>query len=646
MTAPEPPRRPPADALLAGGLLALLLYAPVLRLPLIYDTLLHIRIAKGLDFATVWLPTEAFGFYRPLTFLPLLVVRALFGGYPAGLLQGMNLAQHAANPILLAWLSWRLYGDRRRALVAGLLLAVFPFAYQAVAVYGHNVHPATANLILLGLHAALSAVREAGRRRRIGWAATAACFVLALLSHESAILFGPLAWLTVWSSGRSATARGLLRPPRAFLAFTFAGMLYAGVYQFLPITRAPQAGGGPSGDLWPRLLYLGQDLAYPFTQLAHRLPDLSAMAVVAGGLALTGLLAVVAWRAPARRASLLAGLGWWAMASLVIAVPLSADYLLHGPRLLYLGGVGLALFWATLVTALDRLPAGGRVVFVVAVIAFVGSNALLVRARLGDYKQLTASVTAARAAAADRPEDEGLLLINLPAWIGPPRSAFPVGAELAAMLGPYLFVEELTEQNGIGARPAWASAVPDLLARPDYPYAVHGQTPLAAVLAGLGPAGAHVVITRYADAGPLPDAAGRLRAREPGRAAVALLGPYALIAAEATGCDGEVQTRLTWQQAGPAAPEPTHSIFVQALDGAGAVAGQADGPPLGLRPDLLPLGDAWEAHDTRRLAAPGAQSVLVGVYDYTTGRRLPARTARGALPDEALRLPVAACPGP
>ena len=34
-----------------AGLAGLLLYWPALRLPLVYDTLLHIRIAEGLDLA-------------------------------------------------------------------------------------------------------------------------------------------------------------------------------------------------------------------------------------------------------------------------------------------------------------------------------------------------------------------------------------------------------------------------------------------------------------------------------------------------------------------------------------------------------------------------------------------------------------------
>ena len=64
------------------------------------------------------------------------------------------------------------------------------------------------------------------------------------------------------------------------------------------------------------------------------------------GAAATLLLTLNALRYPADRLPLLLGWGWFGLAVLVIAIPLPTDYLLHGPRLLYLGSVGLAVVWA------------------------------------------------------------------------------------------------------------------------------------------------------------------------------------------------------------------------------------------------------------------------------------------------------------
>ena len=335
---------------LAGlaALVAVVLYLPTLGLPLLYDDLLHIRITGGLNWANVWLPTEAFGFYRPLTFVPLLLVHDLFGYYPAWLLHGLNVVQHGLNAALLVLLAWRLWPRPGRALAAGLLLATFPFAYQAVAVYGHNVHPATAGLLLLGLHTYLWGL--AGRRwwrvgPRFWWGATGALFLLGLLSHESAILFGPLAFLAQWAyTGRWPLPRPgawgrLWRVP--WFVFSLLGGVYLVVYQFLPLSRAPQA-AAVGADFWAawgaKLLYLLQVAAYPLTWLARFLPPTWGTAVILLGIVV--LLGLVAWAARARalRPGLALGLGWWALASALIALPLPANYLLHGPRLLYLWG--------------------------------------------------------------------------------------------------------------------------------------------------------------------------------------------------------------------------------------------------------------------------------------------------------------------
>ena len=647
---------------LAGlaALVAVVLYLPTLGLPLLYDDLLHIRITGGLNWANVWLPTEAFGFYRPLTFVPLLLVHDLFGYYPAWLLHGLNVAQHGLNAALLVLLAWRLWPRPGRALAAGLLLATFPFAYQAVAVYGHNVHPATAGLLLLGLHTYLWGL--AGRRwwrvgPRFWWGATGALFLLGLLSHESAILFGPLAFLTQWAyTGRWPLPRPgawgrLWRVP--WFVFSLLGGVYLVVYQFLPLSRAPQA-AAVGADFWAawgaKLLYLLQVAAYPLTWLARFLPPTWGTAVILLGIVV--LLGLVAWAARARalRPGLALGLGWWALASALIALPLPANYLLHGPRLLYLGGVGLALLWPLLLAPFGRLT---RWLPPLLLLAIVLQNGLFVRGKLADYVALTGPVRAVAQVMRDRPEAEGLLLVNLPQWLAPARGTYPAGVELVSMLGDYLFVEELLAQNLGVDRPVQAVVVPELLAAPaEYRYGLHEHTAWADVRLDLAPAGSLVFIVTYAGRGE-----GGVQVRHtglvrppaaPAAPPLATLGPYALRAAGASWCDGEVQTALTLVVTDPAtvAAGATLSLFVQVLGGDGQLVAQADGPPLGLRPDLLPLPPGWEMVDVRRLAPAGVPplTLAVGVYDFATGERLPGRDALGQpLAENALLVPVVPC---
>lgn len=621
-------------------LLALLLYGPTLRLPIIYDSILHIRIGKGLDFASVWLPTPAFGFYRPLTFFPILLIKAVFGYYPAWLFHGLNVAQHALNVGLLVWLAWRLWGNGRQALLAGLIFAAYPFSYQAVAVYGHNVHPTIANLMLLALHAYLSGLRTGQRR---WWWGTAVFTTLALLTHESAILLGLLAFLLHWNeAGRLPGVN--LRPPRLdwrmpWLWLLLLGIAYLALYQFLPIERAPQTGGGEL-DLFLSSLYLAQGLVFPVAWFAgFGVGD--GRCYIWGGLLLVAGPILWLLRQPANRPGLALALGWWGLAAALVGLALPTGYLLHGPRLLYLSAVGAALLWALM---LDRLwTVRGMGVFATAVAAFILlTSAQFVLARLQDYARLTAPVTQIAAEMAGKPATDGILIVNLPQWLDQPGSTYAVGPEFVAMLGDYLFVEELLGENLRVNHPVQAVVLPGLRQEVAYSYGLHRQTPLEAVQWQPRQGAQHVFVVDYLAEGPQARYTGAILAETAVSNPVATLGPYQLFQVE---CPPAAVT-LTWQVQGLVAA--TMSLFVQGLDADGQLITQADGPPLRIPPDLLPAGPLV-LQDVRRLPVDGdtAVSLLVGAYDYLTGERLPARDATGqALPDNALRLSFPACAFP
>lgn len=629
-------------------LLAVLLYWPTLRLPLIYDTLLHIRIAKGLNLATVWLPTDKFGFYRPLTFFPMLLIRDLLGGYPPLLLHGLNVAQHALNATLVAALAWRLWRDWQRALASGLLLALFPFAYQAVAVYGHNVHPTTANLMLLGLHCYLSGLRE---RRARWWALTGLLFVLSVLSHETAVLLGPLAALVEWNDRqrsrdtqqREAAGRFLRRP---WLWLTILGGLYAIGYQWLPIERVPQ-GISSNNALWPKALYLLQAAAYPLTWLAHWLPRVGAETLILAAAGVMGALTVWAARRPANRGPLLLGWGWWGLASVLIAVPLQTDYLLHGPRLLYLGGVGLALLWPVLLEPLRR-GRGGRWLWAAALVLILLESGSFARGQIARYQELTEPIRRAQAVMQDELAGNGILLVNLPSWLAPARNTFAMGSEHVAMLGPYLFLEELVGQNLGANRPARAIQLPEIQHDAGYPYSLFGEKDLSQrIRADWAPQGSQVLVVSTTAKGVRTEHAGEL-APAGDETLLARLGPYELLAARVSACQGAVSVETRWRWTAEQTPPATVSLFVQALDGAGQLQGQADGPPLGLRPNLISLPAGWVVGDRRGMElAAGAQAerLLLGAYDYASGERLAASDAAGRpLADNALALVIAGCP--
>ena len=655
----------PRKQLFLGGaaifLLAVGLYGRTLSLPLIYDTLLHIRITKELDWGSVWLPATSFGFYRPFTFVPLLLIKGVWGYYPGPLLHGINVLTHAVNGVLLMLLAWRLWNRPVLAALSGLLFVAYPFSYQAVAIYGHNVHPAISNLLLVGLLLYLAARQNWRGRRWLWWGLTALVAVKALLTHESAILFGLLAGLVhIQSDGSGDWLADLrrqlgylgeaslrfVRTNRPWLLLLSGGIGYFFIYQFLPLSRAPQAAETAGGSLGFKLMYLAQAVAYPLAAPLYRTDWLGPVATVVVAFLAVLLLTFWSGRSAANRWPLFTGWVWFSLAGLLVALPLPTGYLLNGPRLLYLSSLGTALLWPWLLAPLWRRRPWGSLLWLALLLGLAASNVRFVGGRLAAYANLTSPVSLLQAVLAERPTTDGVMLVNLPSWVAPAEKSYPAGAEFVAMMGGYLFAEELVEANVPGAnRPVWAGAVRDIQQDPDYGYIVHAQSSTDGLTMAWNPTGAHVIISFFEADGVVPRYTGRY---EPAanQANIAQLGPYVLAEASATLCDGAVQLHSTWQPSDSITP--TTSLFMQLLGVDGVLLAQADGPPLGLRPDLLAVVAGWQLVDQRSLAVTAGEptTVLLGAYDYVSGARLPARDGAGApLADDAYRLPVEICGG-
>lgn len=642
----------------ATAIFAIVLYWPSLSLPLLFDDLLHIRLVKSLDLQNVWLPSDKFGFYRPFVFLPLILIKSLFGYYPSQLLHGLSVAQHALNVALVAALAWRMWRRWTRALVSGLLLAVYPFAYQAIAFYGNNVYPTSAGIILLALHTYLLAIQaspRAGALVRSGWwILTGLLFSIGLLTHETVVLFGPLAILVHLQvlgkesrdapEGARSRMFATIMTLRPALVFSGLGAVYAIVYQFLP------TGGGPTLDaggnaLWPKILYLVQSAVYPFAWFAHRLQSLSANSIIVGGLALTVALTLWAGRRRDNRLALLLGWGWWALATILIGINLPTYYLEHGARLLYLGGVGVALLWAVLLDTMLEIPRLSSLLWFLGLVFIVVSSGMFVRDRLDAFADISRPLDTISEIMVDVPDEEGILLVNLPSWMSPERNVYATGVEYVTLMGGHLFVEELIEENLQGAWPVSAIRVPDLLSDPGYPYGVFSSAGQSSVDGSWSEAGSHLFTTSYADTGPETRYSGWIGPAESEPEALASFEPYDLLASEATYCSGFIRLTTSWQVSA-AGSLPTMSMFAQAFAAEGQLLGQTDGPPLGLRPDLLKLPAGWHITDERTIGIESGKpaEVLLGLYDFASGERFEAQTAAGEpLPDNAVRLMVEDC---
>ena len=638
---------------LVPALLALALYWPSLSLPLFFDTLLHIRLSANLDLASVWLPSPDFGYYRPFLFLPFLLIRQLLDNFPGPLLHGLSVGQHALNAFLVTLLVWRLWRRELWALVAGLLAATYPFSYQAVFSFGNNIYPFTANLLLLALHGYLSAVQS---RRLLSWLLTGALFFASLLSHESAILFGGLAALVHWQ-GTGVGGRGLFADARKqwrlvvrrhpYILFLAAGVLYVALYQFLPIDAGPpppETGGGQTAVS----LYLLQSMVYPVAWFAHLVPDVAAHIILLSGLAMMAALTWVAMWRPTSRGPLVVGWAWWAAAVTLPALALPANYVLHGPRLFYLGSMGVGLVWAVTLDAVRVRLAGGRWLWTASTAFVLISSSVFVQGRLTASADIAEPVKIVAETMAGRPADEGVVLVNVPAWRSPPRNTYAVGAEFVTLLGEHLFAEELIHANVHKRHPVLTLVIPDLLAETPYAYGVYERFTDDDVEANWTAAGSHVFITYYTESGVETTYTGRFMPPPKQATPVARFGPYRLLAVRPARCGAVVKVALSWQLVPETAPTEleTTSMFVQLLGDGGQMVSQADGPPLGLRPDLVTMNEGWRMVDRRTLPADNGEPshLLVGAYNYLSGSRAVATNGNGdRLPDDALRLQLLPC---
>ncbi|MFZ1400894.1 MAG: hypothetical protein WAS33_28580, partial [Candidatus Promineifilaceae bacterium] len=342
------------------------------------------------------------------------------------------------------------------------------------------------------------------------------------------------------------------------------------------------------------------------------------------------------------------------------------EYLLRGPRLLYLGSVGVAFLWAHLLAGVWSSPSLapprkgreqapppegrglGRGLIWTAVLAFIlGTSGQFVRTKLGEYAKLTEPVAVLQETLFS--EDE-IVLVNLPQWLDVPPKTYAIGVEFVAMLGDYLFAEELVNANLPAQHPVWAVGLPELQTSQAYTYGIQAQHnwPNA-----FNDRVRHYFVTSYLPVGLQTTHTGFIVPQQaqppiPPPNPIAQFGAYLLTGATAQVCDGRIGVRLGWLS-GRARVAETTSVFVQVLGADGRLLTQADGPPLGIRPGLLNAPPDALLSDFRQMMLPEGETavpttLLVGVYDFASGERSPATDAIGQpLPDNAWRIPITTC---
>ena len=167
-------------------------------------------------------------FYRPVIELYFWAATPLFGGSPV-LFHLFNIALHAANGLLLFLIARQLGASDRQATLASLFFVVLPGYIEAVAWVGALAEPLSAVFGCLALYMLLRHLAAPSARR---WIGSLLCFLLALLTHESAIVFLPILVLGAWWAPSPLRAARLVQ---VLAPYAVVAVVYLAIE--IPITR-------------------------------------------------------------------------------------------------------------------------------------------------------------------------------------------------------------------------------------------------------------------------------------------------------------------------------------------------------------------------------------------------------------------------
>ena len=324
-------------------------------------------------------------------------------------------------------------------------------------------------------------------------------------------------------------------------------------------------------------------------------------------------------------------------------VLLSHNYLINSPRLMYLGSVGAALMWASVVEAVwghHSFRPLRRVAAVILAAAILIPAFVFVRQRM-DFYTLTTTPFQSIIGVVDRARTtDRLLFVNLPAWAGPARNWYPIGHEGVLLLYRDISMDDFLQANTGHTLPAGAVQFDNVSEPQAYYYGIYGPSLNWDALGAEIRQADRVYLTRYApDHIELVEAGSVASAGQSGQAHVAAFGDAAVLEEAAWAiCQDQLNVRLNWS----AAPGGDWHVFAHVLNPDGTLAAQHDSPPLlGLYPFWQwSKGDRVEdVHpiDVSQLPRDRQYTVTVGLYDPATGERLtPEQTTHPQPEDRAV----------
>jgi hypothetical protein len=615
---------------------ALALYSPAFRFGFNFDDMVHFFWLDWRTLWTVWLSAKGLTYYRPLPFSTWKVVTHILGRHDPQVIHAINIILHGLNAGLVSQLAWRLKEGRARfffALSAGVLFATFPFAFQAIANVSSLCHPLATAIILSSVLFYWDAHRGQNRRRNLITAFLLA--TIAPFAHESGVILGLFLLLVELFWRAKGTTSRVSRWPLAFLAVGSAGAL---IWMAVPKESQVRLLVNPA-SLWHNTAYFLQALAYPLSPLgasiAIHLPT-DEFLLVAGFSSLVLLAAYLGTRSTRVDNLFLFGLVWFALALLPAWALLPFEYVVDGPRLLYLASVGAALLWATVVPglALSQKYRAWIACLGIGLVALLGWQGIgFARDKVQQHALLSNYVDKAVDVAAGHSRDEPLLFVNVPAWLASRTSRFLLGHEGVTLIPEYSTIGDLIYWNGnrLSRQIDGVTLVEAFDESPFY-HGFYGPEVNCVEMDRAIRAHARVYLTTWDGSQLHIRDAGGLLPQPPDRLTATLDHSVSLAAGELRLVGDFLQIELRWAYSQPLEVDAT--VFLHLVDDAGRIVAQDDRYPL---QGLWPLR-YWQAGDAvadlRWVRLPrglpvGSYTVLVGVYDRATGKRLTALDPRG-----------------
>ncbi len=607
----------------AGLLLGALLYGGVIGLPFFHDDAVVLRALSGQTPAEIWTSSALLPYYRPLSYLPWKLMQTAFGRADPTAAHALVWAGHLLNTALVALAAHKVARDGFAAFAAALIFAAFPFNYQAVAWVTAIPHILTLAGVLGTAILALYWSESGTRAALIGaWG----CAFLATFAHENGVLTAPLAALILFAGG--------LRDRRKFAVALGPVVLMAAIF-ILNWWAAPKTTEGPAFSLesvFQNVVYFSQGIAHPASlfspALVRRgLNDMAAVLLVS--VPVIGGLVLILWVARMRWA--LAGLIWYVLALAPSVLFLGFNYVIDGPRLMYLASAGAALAWAGFWAI---RPPDGKTLYGPIVTGLAGTlllGGLFVRERMGIVYDMTGLYRAINAGAREIEEDERALFANIPAWAAPRDSDYALGHEGISFLADYMRLRDVIWANTglkVDVETASFGAV-----RRELRHHAGFQGPSADADYGVlvrAMEKANVVFYTV-EAGGWLELRRADRITGMGEPLAAFENGFELLSGaydfEEGGC---IRIELAWRASDAAAVTPFVHVTCN-----GEMVEALDGDPLGgLHPFAnWEAGESWsEARVSMAAADPGCVSVFVGLYDPATGARIGADFPDDAVP--------------